>query len=113
MIPVGPYPILLHIMRIYAHHGFNDFIVCLGYKSELVKDYFRNLDEYVNDFTMDFSRPPGQRITVRPQTARAFRPRVTLAYTGLATMTGARIKRVADYIDGDDFMITYGDGVAD
>lgn len=113
MIPVGPYPILWHIMRSYAHYGFNDFVICLGYKASLIKDYFLNLEHYHNDVTLDFARPNGERQKVHRRRGNAFYPKVTLAYTGLDTATGARIRRIADYLDGDEFMLTYGDGVAD
>jgi glucose-1-phosphate cytidylyltransferase len=111
MIPVGPYPMLWHIMRIYAHHGFNDFVVCAGYKAEMVKEFFHNLEVYANDYTIDFGYDGGPRRTVH-RTSH-FRPRVTIAYTGQDTMTGGRIKRIAKYLDGDnEFLVTYGDGVA-
>ncbi len=113
MIPVGPYPILWHIMRIYGHYGFDEFIICLGYKSELIKDFFLNYESRTNDFTLDMRDVPEIRRTVHRQKTITFYPKVTLAYTGQATMTGGRIKRIADYLDGDNFMLTYGDGVAD
>jgi glucose-1-phosphate cytidylyltransferase len=113
MIPVGPHPILWHIMRSYAHFGFNDFVICLGYKAELIKEYFLNFDVYNTDFTMDFALEPGGKRTTHRRRGSDFYPRVTLAYTGLDTMTGGRIKRIADYLDGDEFMLTYGDGLAD
>jgi len=113
MIPVGPHPILWHIMRTYAHYGFDDFVICLGYKAGLIKDYFLNFELYNNDFTMDFARADGERQKVHHGRRPLFYPKVTLAYTGLETMTGARLRRVADYLDGDEFMLTYGDGVAD
>ena len=113
MIPIGPYPILWHIMRIYGHYGFDDFIVCLGYKSELIKEFFLNYEAWTNDFTLDLRGVPEIRRTVHRRRPSTFYPRVTLAYTGQDTMTGGRLKRIADYIDGDDFMLTYGDGVAD
>jgi glucose-1-phosphate cytidylyltransferase len=112
MIPVGPFPILWHIMRIYASHGLNDFIICTGYRSEMIKEFFQNLDIYSNDLTIDFSAEgPARRIMHRKS---AFRPRVTIAYTGQDTMTGGRVKRIANYLgDDQDFMLTYGDGVTD
>jgi glucose-1-phosphate cytidylyltransferase len=112
MIPIGPYPILWHIMRIYGHFGFGEFVVCLGYKSELIKDFFLNYDSWTNDFTLDMHGVPDFHRTVHRQKTNSFYPKVTLAYTGQNTMTGGRIKRIADYLDGDDFMLTYGDGVA-
>jgi glucose-1-phosphate cytidylyltransferase len=113
MIPVGPYPILWHIMRGYAHYGFDDFVLCLGYKASLMKDYFLNFEVYNNDFTIDFARPEEQRQKVHRGSRPMFYPKVTLAYTGLDTMTGGRIKRIADHLDGEEFLLTYGDGVSD
>jgi glucose-1-phosphate cytidylyltransferase len=111
MIPVGPYPMLWHIMRMYGHYDFNEFVICLGYKSEMIKEFFLNYDSYTNDFTMDFAHAPEARRSVHRKKS-GFYPKVTLAYTGQDTLTGGRIKRIADYLDGDDFMLTYGDGVA-
>jgi glucose-1-phosphate cytidylyltransferase len=113
MIPVGPYPILWHIMRIYAHHGFDEFVICSGYKSELIKEFFLNYESWTNDFTLDLRGAPDIRRTIHRSETKPFYPKVTVAYTGQNTMTGGRIKRIADYLDGDDFMLTYGDGVAD
>ena len=111
MIPVGPFPILWHIMRGYAHYGFNDFVLCTGYKSELIKEFFQNLNGYSSDFQLDFSStnsPPPQFLT-----ESGFRPKITICYTGQDTMTGGRLKRVAKHLQDDDsFMLTYGDGVA-
>jgi glucose-1-phosphate cytidylyltransferase len=112
MIPIGPYPILWHIMRIYGHYGFDDFVICLGYKAELLKDFFLNYESWTNDFTVDLRRLPNPSRTVHRRKTNSFYPRVTLAYTGQDTMTGGRLKRIADFLDGDDFMLTYGDGVA-
>jgi glucose-1-phosphate cytidylyltransferase len=112
MIPVGPHPMLYHIMRIYAHQGFNNFVICLGYRADLIKEYFLNFEVYNNDFTMDYAADDREKKVLRRRQT-TFHPRVTLAYTGLETMTGSRIRRVADYLDGDEFMLTYGDGVAD
>jgi glucose-1-phosphate cytidylyltransferase len=113
MIPIGPFPILWHIMQMYAHHGFNDFIICTGYKSEMIKEFFANYELYVNDFTVDFtSEGAGRQMAHR--IISTFRPRVTVAYTGQDTMTGGRVKRIAKYLGDDaEFMLTYGDGVSD
>ena len=111
MIPVGPFPIVWHIMRYYAAHGFDDFVLCTGYKSEVVKEFFANMELYANDLTLDFRAEGAARRTVHR--AGSFRPRVTLAYTGQDTMTGGRVKRIAKYLGDDpEFMLTYGDGVA-
>jgi glucose-1-phosphate cytidylyltransferase len=112
MIPVGPYPILWHIMRTYAHYGFNEFIICAGYKAEMIKEFFHNLELYANDFTIDFAAEGPARRTFHR--VSSFRPRVTVAYTGQDTMTGGRVKRIARYLGNDpEFLLTYGDGVID
>jgi glucose-1-phosphate cytidylyltransferase len=100
-------------MRTYGHYGFREFTLCLGYKADLIKDYFNNFEYYHNDFTIDFSHAPEVRRTLHRRRAGDFFPKVDLAYTGLDTMTGGRLKRVADYLDGDEFMLTYGDGLGD
>ena len=113
MIPVGPFPILWHIMRYYSHFGHNEFILCTGYKSEVVKEFFLNLDAYSNDFTLDFETGREDRMHVH-SSDNTFSPKVTVAYTGQDSMTGARIKRIEQYLDNDEeFMLTYGDGVTD
>jgi len=97
-------------MKIYAHHGFNDFVLCLGYRGNMIKDYFLNYEAMQGDFTIILGH--GHPITYHGQhLEQDFR--VTLADTGLDTMTGGRIKRVEQYIDDDVFMCTYGDGVGD
>jgi len=109
MVRVGPRPILTHIMDIYSGYGFKDFILTLGYKGEVIKDYFLNFDYYTNDFTIDLEE--GKVIT--PHTRRHPDWRITLADTGEETLTGGRIKRIEQYIENDTFMMTYGDGVSD
>lgn len=106
MIEVGGRPILWHIMKIYAHYGFNDFIICLGYKSYIIKEFFANYLLHMSDVTIDIA---GNKIETHRHSAEPWR--VTLVETGEATQTGGRLKRVAPYIKGDFFM-TYGDGVA-
>lgn len=113
MIPVGPFPILWHIMRYYAHFGHNEFIVCVGYKSEVIKEFFLNLEAYSNDFTIDFSGSSCGEMTFH-RSGEPFAPMVTLAYTGEHSMTGSRIKQVEHYLGDDpEFLLTYGDGVTD
>lgn len=113
MIPVGPFPILWHIMRYYSHYGFNEFILCTGYKSELVKEFFCDLDIYSNDVEIEFDAT-GQSSRKIHLNGNDFRPKVTIAYTGQDTMTGGRIKRIARYLgDDEQFMVTYGDGLTD
>lgn len=110
MVLIGPHPILWHIMKTYMHYGFNDFIICLGYKGEIIKDYFLNYEAFNNDCTVEFGR--SCRTTIhRSSNHEAFK--VTLVDTGSETMTGGRIKKIETYIDSDNFMLTYGDGVAD
>jgi glucose-1-phosphate cytidylyltransferase len=106
MIEVGGRPILWHIMKIYSHYGFNDFIICLGYKSYVVKEFFANYLLHMSDVTIDIA---GNKIDMHRHNAEPWR--VTLVETGELTQTGGRLKRVAPYIKGDFFM-TYGDGVA-
>jgi glucose-1-phosphate cytidylyltransferase len=108
MVPVGERPILWHIMKLYAHHGHKDFILCLGYKGEVIKDYFRNYHWNTSDVTL--------RLGARPQIKYHNQHdeedwSVTLIDTGQATMTGGRLKRVLPYIEEDTFLLTYGDGV--
>ena len=109
MIEIGGKPILWHIMKIYSHHGINDFIICCGYKGYVIKEYFANYFLHMSDVTFDMSKNSMQ---VHQQSAEPWR--VTLVDTGENTMTGGRIKRIAPYLEGDeDFCLTYGDGVSD
>lgn len=109
MIPVGNYPILWHIMKQYAFHGFKEFVLCLGYKNEVIKDYFLNYHKRQNDFTLDLKTK-----SIEDHTQRSIDDwKITFAETGLKSLTGARIFRVKPYIQNDEmFMLTYGDGVA-
>jgi len=110
LVPIGDRPILWHIMRTYARYGFREFVLCLGYRGEMVKDYFLNYEAMSNDFTINM----GQKHHIQYNNAHSEQDfKVTLAETGLETMTGGRIKRVEKYINDDTFMVTYGDGVAD
>ena len=109
MVEVGGRPILWHIMKIYSAHGINEFIVCLGYRGYMIKEYFANYFLHMSDVTFDMST---NRMEVHQQHAEPWK--VTLVETGEATMTGGRLKRVADYVRGErDFCLTYGDGVGD
>jgi len=110
LIEIGGKPMLWHIMNTYAHYGYNDFVLCLGYKGEMIRRYFLHYLAMNNDVTVDFSSQ-GQVAFPRLKDNPPWK--VTLVDTGLETMTGARLKRVQDYIDTDLFMLTYGDGVAD
>jgi glucose-1-phosphate cytidylyltransferase len=108
MVEIGERPILWHIMKTYSSHGFNDFIICLGYKSYIVKEYFAHYFLHESDVTFDF-REDNQTIT-HNHSAEPWK--VTLVNTGLHTMTGGRVKRVKSYIGNETFMLTYGDGVS-
>lgn len=110
MIEIGDKPILWHIMKIYSSFGYNDFIICCGYKGYIIKEYFANYYLYTSDVTFDFN---GQnRIKIHNNVAEPWK--VTLVDTGLETMTGGRIKRIQKYIeDQESFFMTYGDGVSD
>lgn len=110
MIPIGPYPILWHIMKTYAHFGHTEFVICLGYKGQVIKDFFINYEAYTRDFTITFGSG-GNLVYHDSQDASGWK--VTLADTGVRSMTGARISRVRDYVGGEEFMLTYGDGVSD
>src|ERR1700754_3289019 len=108
MIEIGGRPILWHIMKTYSHFGHNDFIVCLGYRGYVIKEYFANYFLHMSDVTFHIAE---NRMEVHRETAEPWR--VTLVDTGETTMTGGRLKRVAQYLkDEDVFGLTYGDGVA-
>jgi glucose-1-phosphate cytidylyltransferase len=110
MIEIGGRPLLWHIMKIYAANGVNDFVICCGYKGYLIKEYFANYVLHMSDVTFDMTR--NEMEVHHQQNAEPWR--VTLVDTGEDTMTGGRLKRVADYLQGEDaFCFTYGDGVAD
>lgn len=109
MIEIGGKPILWHIMKEYSHYGFNEFVVCCGYKQHVIKEWFNNYYLHNSDITFDFS--DGGNITVHNNVAEPWK--VTLVDTGLNTMTGGRIKRIKDYVGNEPFMLTYGDGVSD
>ena len=109
MIEIGGNPILWHIMKLYSHYGFNDFIICLGYKGYVIKEFFADYFLHTSDITFDFRN--NNEMIVHNNVAEPWR--VTLVDTGLNTQTGGRIKRVQDYIGNKTFMLTYGDGVSD
>ena len=106
MVEIGDMPMLWHIMKIYSSQGFNDFIICLGYKGYVIKEYFANYILHKSDITIDLT---SNKITMHDSKAESWN--ITLIDTGLNTMTGGRIKRVKDYIGNDTFLLTYGDGV--
>lgn len=109
MVRVGQFPIIWHIMKIYSHYGVNDFIVCLGYKGYVVKEYFANYHRHNSDLTVDTGTGD---IEIHRRAVNKWK--ITLVDTGDTTMTGGRLKRVKDYLDPEEhFFMTYGDGVAD
>lgn len=108
MITIGEKPILWHIMKYYASFGFDDFVICCGYKGHIIKEYFSDYYLYRSDVTFDFSEE--NRMTVHNNVAEPWR--VTLVDTGLNTQTGGRVKRIQKYIGNEAFMLTYGDGVS-
>lgn len=108
MIDIGGKPIIWHIMKIYAQHGFNEFVVCLGYKGYLVKEYFINYFLYNSDVTVELEK---NVIDVHFTNTESFK--VTLVDTGLETNTAGRLKKIQKYVKDETFMLTYGDGVAD
>ena len=110
LVEIGGRPILWHIMKMYAHAGYRDFVLCLGYRGNMIKEYFLNYEAMNSDFTICL----GRRSQIEYNNDHTEQDiRLTLADTGLPTMTGGRVKRIQKYIDDDTFMMTYGDGVGD
>lgn len=110
MVEIGGMPIVWHIMKNYVRSGFTEFILCLGYKGEVIKNFFYNFDILSNDFTIELGKKDNIQVHRREDEPGW---KITLVDTGLNTMTGARVKRIEDFVDGDSFMLTYGDGVTD
>jgi glucose-1-phosphate cytidylyltransferase len=108
MVEIGGKPILWHIMKIYETYGYNDFVLCLGYKAQSIKEYFLNYYLYNSDVTIELER---NKVDVHFSNSESFK--VTLVDTGLTTNTAGRIKRIQKYVQNETFMLTYGDGVAD
>ena len=108
MVEIGGKPVLWHIMKIYSHYGFNEFIVCLGYKGYVIKEYFMNYFLHNSDITIDLKNNTTE---IHGSNTEAFK--VTLVETGLNTKTAGRLKQVQKYVGNEDFMLTYGDGVGD
>ena len=106
MIEIGEKPILWHIMKIYSSFGLNDFVICLGYKGYLIKEYFANYFLHMSDVTIDVAK---NKMEIHDNKAEPWR--ITMVETGTDTMTGGRIKRIGKYLDGEEFCLTYGDGV--
>lgn len=109
MIEIGDKPILWHIMKSYSYYGYNDFIICLGYKGHIIKEFFADYYLYASDVTFDFGEE--NKMTIHNNVSEPWK--VTLIDTGLHTMTGGRIKRIRNYVKNEPFMLTYGDGVSD
>lgn len=109
MIEIGGRPILWHIMKEYSHYGFNDFIICAGYKQDYIKEYFAHYYMYNSDISFDFAHDNSMEIFNN----NAEPWKVTIINTGLNTLTGGRVKRIAPYVNNETFMLTYGDGVCD
>ncbi|MBR3269566.1 MAG: glucose-1-phosphate cytidylyltransferase [Oscillospiraceae bacterium] len=110
MIEIGGYPILWHIMKEYSYYGFNDFIICAGYKQHMIKKWFADYFLHKSDMTFDFTSGKNE-VIIHDQRCEPWR--VTVVDTGLHTMTGGRIKRIQPFIGNHPFMMTYGDGVCD
>ena len=108
MVEIGNKPIIWHIMKLYSHYGFNDFIICLGYRGYMIKEYFANYFLHSSDLTLDLSTN-----SMQVHGSKVEPWKVTLIDTGLETMTGGRIKRIRKYLGNETFMMTYGDGVSD
>lgn len=109
MIEIGDRPILWHIMKIYSYYGFNDFIICLGYKGYVIKEFFADYYLHMSDVTFDFTN--GNGMIIHQNVAEPWK--VTLVDTGLNAQTGARVKKIQKYVGDEPFFLTYGDGVSD
>lgn len=110
LVPIGRMPVLWHIMKIYSHYGFRDFILCLGYKGEMIKEYFLNFEEMTNDFTLNL-RSKKEKVTHHNK-ERLEDWNITFVDTGFETNTGGRVKGIEHLVDGDEFFLTYGDGLS-
>ena len=109
MIEIGGMPILWHIMKEYSYYGFNEFVICAGYKQQIIKEWFRNYFLYTSDITFDLTEE--YKMVVHDKRTEPWK--VTVVDTGLNTLTGGRIKRIQKYVGNEPFMMTYGDGVCD
>ncbi len=109
MIEIGEMPILWHIMKVYSHYGFNEFVICAGYKQHVIKEWFADYFLHTSDVTFDFTN--GNDMLVHNKNAEPWK--VTIVDTGLNTQTGGRVKRIQDYVGNETFMLTYGDAVGD
>ena len=111
LVPIGPYPVILHVMKIYAACGFRNFILCLGYRGDLIKEYFMNREWMANDFTLKKGRFKKKHVGHHEDSHLDYE--ITFAETGLDTPTGGRVKKIEKYIEGENFHVTYCDGLAD
>lgn len=109
MVEIGDKPILWHIMKLYSHYGYHEFVICCGYKQEMIKKWFADYYLHSSDITFDFTQK--NKMIVHNNISEPWK--VTLVDTGLNTMTGGRIKRVKEHLNGEPFFLTYGDGVSD
>lgn len=109
MVEIGDKPILWHIMKLYSAYGYNEFVICAGYKQHVIKEYFADYFLHQSDVTFDFSN--GNEMIIHHNVAEPWK--VTIVDTGLNTMTGGRVKRIKSYINNEPFFLTYGDGVSD
>lgn len=109
MVEIGGMPILWHIMKTYSHYGLNEFVICAGYKQHMIKEYFADYYLHRSDITFDFAQD--NKMVIHSNIAEPWK--VTIVDTGLNSMTGGRVKRVAQYLDNEPFCLTYGDGVSD
>lgn len=110
MVELGGIPIILHIMKLYSHYGFNEFIICAGYKQHVIKEYFADYFLHNSDVTYDFTAGANEMVVHNNHSEKW---KVTVVDTGLNTMTGGRVKRIKEYVGNEPFMLTYGDGVSD
>lgn len=113
MVEIGEKPILWHIMKLYSYYGYNDFIICCGYKQHMIKEWFADYYLYNSDVTFDFTGENVSGVSMEIHKSKTEPWRVTCVDTGLHTMTGGRIKHIQKYIGDEPFMMTYGDGVCD
>ncbi len=113
MVEIGEKPILWHIMKLYSHYGYNDFIICCGYKQHMIKEWFADYYLHNSDVTFDFTDKINLGVNMEIHASETEPWRVTCVDTGLMTMTGGRVKRIKKYIGDEPFMLTYGDGVCD
>jgi glucose-1-phosphate cytidylyltransferase len=109
MIEIGEMPILWHIMKVYSHYGYNEFVICAGYKQHIIKEWFADYFLHTSDITFDFTN--GKEMIVHNKYAEPWK--VTVVDTGVSTQTGGRVKRIKEYIGNETFMLTYGDAVGD